>query len=70
MRKVLSAERAKNRRSTPRRWDYCNMLGVAAIVLGVAVILGIIFTYVDLRQPNSHDAISARINAQASHQLP
>jgi hypothetical protein len=56
MRKRPLAAGSKNTRSTARSWDYCNMLGAAAIALGVAVILGIIF--------------AARLNAPASQQLP
>jgi hypothetical protein len=52
------------------RLDYCNWLGVAAMLLGIAVIVGIIFTYVDIRQPSADRDLSARLNAPPAQQTP
>jgi hypothetical protein len=52
------------------RLDYCNWLGVAAMLLGIAVIVGIVFTYVDIRQPRFGSDISARMNAPPPQQAP
>jgi hypothetical protein len=61
--------RAKVRSAAPQGRDYPTVLGVAAILLGIAVILGIIFTYADVRQPRG-GGISARIGAPNTQQLP
>jgi hypothetical protein len=52
------------------RMDLCNWLGVAAMLLGIAVIVGIVFTYVDIRQPRFGSDISARMNAPHPQQTP
>ena len=62
--------RAKLRRTVTQGHDYPTMLGITAILLGVAVILGIIFTYADFRQPGFGDDIAARIAAPNRQQLP
>jgi hypothetical protein len=46
------------------------MLGVAAILLGVSVIAGIVFTYAVGHKLKAGDDIGARINILSIQQLP
>ena len=52
------------------RMDYCNWIGVAAMLLGIAVIVGIVFTYVDIRRPRTDSDLSARLNAPPAQHAP
>jgi len=56
--------------TVPKRRDYPVMIGAAAIVLGVSVILGIVFTYAGGHGLKAGDDISARINIFSIQQLP
>ena len=46
-----SADAMRVERARHRRWDYATLFAVAAIVLSVAVILGIIYNYANARGP-------------------
>jgi len=63
--------RARVKRTARRRWDYCDLLGLVAISLALAVIFGIIFTYVDVRQPEATGGSTrAHVSEPRGQQLP
>jgi hypothetical protein len=60
----------KGKKAVRRRPDYCDILGVAAIVLGIAVIAGIIYTYVDVRPLTASSATKSVVDILNIRQHP
>ena len=58
------------KRAVQRGQNYSDALGVAAMLLGIAIIVGIVYTYVDSRRLSVGNDISARIHTWDKRQLP
>jgi|EndMetStandDraft_8_1072994.scaffolds.fasta_scaffold2098469_1 hypothetical protein len=50
--------------------DYPMLLALVAIFLSVAVIIGIIYNYAEVRRPGDGEDLSARISTPTNQQLP
>jgi hypothetical protein len=50
--------------------DYPTLLALVAIFISVAVIIGIIYNYAEVRQPGDGGDLSARISTPTNQQLP
>jgi hypothetical protein len=58
------------KRAVRRGPNYSDVLGVVAMLLGIAIIVGIVYTYADSRRLSAGNDIGARIHALENRKLP